>query len=660
MRLIVLPALLLLELSMSAAPAFAAEPHLARVTLSSAGVGQYEFTAHLDGPGSVGLEVPLDQVDDLLASLRIDDPAGGAPEVRLPGRQPIAEAFRTLPVTQEALASPEALLQALVGADVRLPGANVAGAILSVTPTEIQLPGGGVITRHRLAVATAAGLASVVLEDQPEVEFASAPLRAQLATALAAIAAHRTQDRRTLEVGLPGAGVRDVRLGYVVPAPVWKVSYRLTLPADGPARLQGYAVVENLSGQDWRGVQVVLTSGQPVLFHQPLYEAVFTERPDVPVQVANHLAPRVDEGAQPVAMAAPAPAPAPGGAALLRAMPAPAFAAKRVSTPEPVEATAEQAATQVEFHLTAPVDAASGQSLLLPIIDRAVPTRRVALVAPENDGVHPFVALQVTNDAAAALPPGLATLYREADGAVFVGNALLPAMQPGEDRLLSFAADLSTRVTRTDGGDSAIVSGHAARGTLVLTWRDRNTTTYRVTTAPGEARTILIEQPRPDGWTLTQPSGASQTPARWRVSQDVAADTTQDIRLVAERPRSQSILVSSLSPDLLLQYAHNGELDPAARAGFARVGELRAELDRRSAAVADLARRVEAIVTDQERVRANLASTAQNQALQKRYTAMLQQQEDELAALRTQQDAAQANLDKQDAALKDYLGGLTF
>jgi Domain of unknown function (DUF4139) len=392
MRLIALRALLLAVPAF--APAFAAEPHLARVTLSSAGVGQYEFTAHLDGPGSVGLEVPLNQVDDLLASLRIDDPAGGAPEVRLPGRQPVAEAFRTLPISEEALASPEALLQALVGADVRLPGANVSGAILSVTPTEIQLPnGGGTITRHRLAVATATGLAGVVLEDQPEVEFASAPLRAQLAAALAAIAAHRTQDRRTLEVSLPAAGVRDVRLGYVVPAPVWKVAYRLTLPADGPARLQGYAVVENLSGQDWHGVEVVLTSGQPVLFHQPLYEAVFTERPETPVQVANRLVPQVDEGAQPVAEAAPPPpAPAPMGA-MRRAMPAQDFAAKSVSIPEPVNATAEQATTQVEFHLTAPVDATSGQSLLLPIVDRAVPARRVALVAPENDGVHPFVAL---------------------------------------------------------------------------------------------------------------------------------------------------------------------------------------------------------------------------------------------------------------------------
>ena len=655
MRLLVLPAVLL------AVPAWAAEPHLARVTLSSAGVGQYEFTAHVDGANQVeSLTVPLAQVDDLLASLRIDDPAGGAPQVRLPGRQPVAEAFRTLPITEESLASPEALLMALVGAQVRLPGANVSGAVLSVTPTQMQVPGGGVITRHRLAVATATGLASVVLEDQPEIAFADPALRAQVAAALTAIADHRTQDRRTLEVTLPASGVRDVQFGYVVPAPVWKVSYRLTLPADGPARLQGYAVIENLSGQDWRGVQLVLTSGQPVLFHQPLYEALFADRPEAPVQVANRLTPQADEGAQPTPQGVappPAPALAPPPA---EAAPAHLFA-KRVAAPEPVAAAAEQAATQVEFRLTAPVDAAAGQSLLLPIIDRAVPVRRVALVTPENAEFHPFVALQLTNGTGAALPPGLATLYRDAaNNAVFVGNALLPSMQSGDDRLLSFAADLSTQVTMTQSEDSAIVSGKAARGTLVLTLRDRNTTTYRVTTGAGEARTVLIEQPRRDGWTVTQPAGASQTPTLWRISQDVPAGTTQDIRLVTEQPRQEAVLVGSLSPSQLLEYAGSGELDPAARAGLTKVGELRAELDRRQAALATIEHQIEAIVTDQTRVRANLTSTEQSQALQQRYTAMLQQQEDELAALRTRQTAAQTSLDQQDAALKDYLAGLTF
>src|SRR3954454_21829751 len=100
------------------APARASEPVLVRVILSSGGVGQFEYAAEVDGSATVPLDVPLAQVDDLLKSLRVDDPAG-SPSVRLPGREPLAEKFRMLPFGPEALNSPEALLRALVGETVR-------------------------------------------------------------------------------------------------------------------------------------------------------------------------------------------------------------------------------------------------------------------------------------------------------------------------------------------------------------------------------------------------------------------------------------------------------------------------------------------------------------------------------------------------------------
>jgi hypothetical protein len=653
LSLSLLPALLL------TLPAFAADPKLVRVTLSTGGVGEYEFTAALTGPDHIDIPAALGQVDDVLASLRIDDPAGGGASLRLPGRQPVEEAFRTLPIGMDALASPEALLQALVGAEIRLPGASLTGSIVSVTPMDAKQPDGAVITRHRLTIATEAGIASVVLEDQSEVELASDPFRAQLAAALAAIAGHREQDRQLLQIDLPAAGPRTIRFGYVVAAPVWKASYRVTLPATGPARLQGYAVVENLSGQDWSGVDLVLTSGQPVLFHQALYESVFVTRPDLPVSAGIAGTPQADEGAQPEA-------PRAAKMEMRRALPAPAIApAPMAAAPPPVSepqdtgVSAEQAATQVEFHIAAPVDATAGQSLMVPILDRTIPAKRVALVSPES-GLHPFVALQITNEANSALPPGLATLYRDADGARFVGNAALPAMQPGEDRLLSFAGDLSTRVTKSESGDSAIVAVHAARGAVVVTARDRNVTTYHVTTAPGEARSLLIEQPIREGWALTEPAGGSRTPTRWRIGQDIPAGVTQDIAVVTEHPRSQTLQVASLSPALLRDYAGSTGIDPAARAAFSRASALYADADRQHDAVKAITTKIAAITTDQERIRANLASTAQNQALQKRYTAMLQQQEDDLASQRGQLDAAQAAYDKQAAAFKDYLASMAF
>lgn len=654
MRIVLLAVLVCPAMALAASPV---ERRLTAVTLSSGGVGQYSFIAHLDAAGEVALDVPLAQVDDLLANLQITDPAGGAPSVRLQGRQPTTETFHTLPFGPDALASSEALLGALFGAAVRLPGANLAGSILSVTPIEQRLEN-GTVTRHRLAIATATGVASVVLEDQPEVEIVSDQLRSDIARALRTIAEDRNRDRRTLLVQLPGDGARDVRLSYVVPAPVWKASYRITLPADGQARLHGYAVVENLSEQDWHGVAVTLTSGQPVLFHQPLYEAVFVDRPEAPVQVSRRLSPLADAGAQPAPAAIALPMAPPPPAPMMQMRRARASEDAVAEAAEP-GATTTQEATQVEFTIDAPVDAAAGQSLLLPILDRAIPARRVALVSPETDGTHPFVALQITNDTSAALPPGLATLYAER-GAGFVGNALLPATQPNEDRLLSFASDLSTRVVRTESGDSAVASIHAARGMMTITQKERDTVTFHVTTAADAPRHMLFEEPARAGWNLAEPAGAGRTPTRWRVSQDIAADTTQDVRLVMERLRSQTLSIDAAAPSTLLEYARDAALDPAARAAFARLGELRSELARRTAAVATLKDQVAAVVSDQDRLRANLTVTAQNQALQKRYTSMLQQQEDDLAALRARLATAQASANEQRAALDDALGSVSF
>ena len=682
MRTTTVPAVLLRTLVLLAAalPASAAEPALTRVTLSTGGVGQFLFAAEVDGAATLPLDVPLDQVDDVLKSLQVDDPAGSPANVRLPGRQPLSESFRTLPFGPDAFASPEALLGALVGEAVSIPGAGVSGGvsgtILAVTPFEAALPNnGGTLTRHRLTLATPTGIETLVLEDTPGLDLQSDALRGQVATALRAIAAQRVQDRRTLQVALGAGGPRTVRFGYVVPAPVWKASYRLTVPTegqDGPARLQAYAVVENLSGRDWRDVEVVLTSGQPVLYHQPLYEAVFTSRPEAPVEVPNRLTPAVDAGAiggrGKVAQdqeedGTPGGPPPPPSPAPMMARPR-AMAALPVPAPPPPlpPAEARQAAAQVRFRLAARVSAASGESLLLPLADRPVPARRVALYRRDADPLHPLVAVLLTNDGSGALPPGLATLYEAgADGPAFIGDARLPAIQPGEDRLASFAADLPVRVDTTQGDDALVTSGRAARGVLQIVRRQRATTTYRMTTPGDSGRTMLVEQPRRDGWTLVQPDPAQvgTTPTHYRITQIVPPGTTLSLNVVLERPVEERLALTEASPARLAALASEGQLSPALRAALTRAGVLRAELDRRQAAADDMEHRRAAIVADQTRVRQNLVAVPNGSELQRRYLGMLQKQENDLAALATQADSAGRAVTEADGALKDFLGGLT-
>ena len=644
-----------LALTCLAWPLYAAEPVLSRVILSSGGVGQFEFTVDVDGAATLSLDVPLDQVDDILKSLRVTDPAG-LPNLRLPGREPLSESFRPLPFKPEAFASADALLGALIGEPVRLPGPGITGSILSVTPIETALPnGGGTLTRHRLTVATALGIESVMLEDAGAVEFTSEPLRHQVATALIAIAAARVQDRRSLQLGLAAGGPRRVSFGFVTPVPVWKMSYRLVVPADGvdgPAQLQGFAVVENLSGRAWNDVEVVLTAGQPVLYHQPLYEAVFTRRPEAPVEVPNRLMPQLDQGSAAMKAAVavlPVPPPAP-----VMAMPAPAMRMDRQQAP----AEAAQSVAQVSYRLAAPVTAAPGETLLLPIIDRPLPAKRVALYQPETDRLHPLVALLLTNDTAGALPPGLVTLFeRQANGSItFVGDARLPTIQPGEDRLASFAADLAVQVNQSQAQTSTILSARGARGVFEYDQRMRLTTTYRVTTPPGAGRTLLFDQRKDAEAVLVEPiTGVTVTPSGYRIERVVSAGKTETFRVVEEVGHVRQVVLSTVQGDFFAQWARQDDAPATVKAAFQRLSQLRTDLDRKTDAVKALQARRTVIVTDQDRLRANLQAVPAQSELQRRYLAQMLQQETELSSLQAQEAAAQKIANDADAVLKDAI-----
>jgi hypothetical protein len=114
-----------LAASILALPAAANELPLRRVVLASIGLVQFTHAGSVTAGSIVDLPVRLDQVDDLLKSLTVFDREGGIGTVSLPGKAPLQELFRDLPFGPEALGSPSALLNALVG---RSPGRSTPRA----------------------------------------------------------------------------------------------------------------------------------------------------------------------------------------------------------------------------------------------------------------------------------------------------------------------------------------------------------------------------------------------------------------------------------------------------------------------------------------------------------------------------------------------------
>ena len=659
-------------------PTLAAAQELAlkRVMLSSGGLGYFEYEATIEGDATLKLTVGLQQVDDVLKSLVVYDDKGGVGGLSLPGREPLAQAFKDLPFDQESLGSPAHLLSTLKGAQVTVGGSrSMTGRIVSVQEETVALGDGKATTaRTRVTLLTDRGLQQFILEDAENLQFADASLRDKVGQALLAIQTNRAKEARTLDLAMRGEGRRTVRVAYIVEVPVWKASYRLTLGADPTAPrsgLQGWATVENLSGQDWKNVELTLVSGRPVAFRQALYNAYYVVRPEVPIEVAGRLMPGVDRGgvdaARQRAKEVPPPPPAPATAPMQnRRYQSETAAAGRA--PAEIAAAADQveatdAATQVVFKFPRAVTVDNGRTLSIPIIDRQVPAIRLALYQADAASRNPLAAIRLTNDGDTGLPPGIITLYeRDRAGAVaYVGDARLSAFPIGETRLLAYALDEKIVVEREAAQTDRLATGTIAKGALQVSRIARQTTTYRVKGPAKEPRQLVVVQRRLPGWTLVNPDakGVELSEGNYRIPfQLPGGDKTQVFEVVQEQTQHQQLRLLDASADQIRIYVDAREFDARTREALTRVLQLQATVAdaQRRLTLADQER--QQIVQEQSRLRDNLARVPANSDLQRRYLATLDKQETELEAIAKRRAETDKAVEAAREALRTYVAQL--
>ena len=91
------------------------------------------------------------------------------------------------------------------------------------------------------------------------------------------------EDQVEVVVKLKGGGTTtDVIIAYVVESPIWRPTYRIVVDEKGgKALLQGWAVVQNMSGEDWENVRLTVTEGAPLTFRADLGNPFIPQRPMV-------------------------------------------------------------------------------------------------------------------------------------------------------------------------------------------------------------------------------------------------------------------------------------------------------------------------------------------------------------------------------------------
>lgn len=683
------PALALLAFASAAHAQPAADVPVERVILFTSGVGYFEHAGRVSGDAEVTLQFDQAALNDVLKSLLVEDPGGRVAGVVYPSQAPVERTLRSFAIDLSGTPDLAAILYQARGAEVQVetPGGTVRGTILAVGSEPPTVPGQA--GARTLTLLTAGGLVTVRLDEARRIAFTDAGIQAELDGALAALAEARGGQRRPVRIQFRGGGGRRVRVGYVVESPVWKTSYRLVLPEDGAAAglLQGWALVENPTESDWTGVDLTLVSGRPVSFVTDLYTPRYVARPVVVLPDDAVTRPRTyEEGASAPTITSDALSQARtvtgedlqnlqirGAAGTV------ALQGGVVGTESPRELNirggrsveSQYFVDGVRIDPTAgfQVQATSGDfgelfayrlgdvtlprraSAMLPIVAEGVEAERLSVYSG-GAGRHPMRGVRLRNTTGANLRGGPMTVLD--DG--YAGDALLPDMPEGVDRLLTFAVDQDVLVDPfvLPNAPGIVETATLRDGVLLLRRRALTQAGYRLENRGDRARTVLVEHARQDGARLVEPLQADETaPGLYRLRVELAAGETDTLVVREARLLDEQVVLYYESPERLAALARaDGELPDDVRRAIERAVDDRRALAETERQLQTLQNEVAEIEQEQNRIRGNLQAVDAQSDYAQRLLRTLDEQETRLDAIRRERDELEARQAEQQQALR--------
>ncbi len=641
---------------------FAADLPIREVILYKHGVGFFERGGKLEAGDTARIDFKADDMNDVLKSLTITDRSGGKISgVRYDASEPLEERLKNFPFAVGTDSTLAVFLDQMKGAriELKLGSETVAGVIASAR----VLKGGDKSADHEtITLLTDAGeLRTFDLAAASSVKFSDTKLQGLLKDYLSVLSQARSKDRRSVYIDSIGAAARDLVASYMTPSPVWKSSYRLLLVPQGEPTLEGWAIVDNTSGDDWNNVKLSVVSGRPISFITQLYAPKYVTRPDAELADNQAAAPVVFQGTigGMNRMAAPAPAMAKSMRANAGAMTLESdmLRDQPIAQTSTVASTAEgrDAGDLFEYSFSSPVTVKKGESAMLPFLQQKLGARKL-LIYRESFGANPQNAAELTNSTGKTLDGGPITVY---DAGTYAGEALVETVKAGDKRLISYGVDLGTRITtKFDSSKNVVREIHASRGMLTSKYAMEEVKTFTIGNADPKAKTLIVEHPQRPGYKLLEPAKAAETTAdAYRFEVKLAPSATGTFVLREERVYDQTLSITSMTPDTLAVWLENQTLSANGRRQLEQIAQKKRDIAANDAAIKLADGGVADLTQDQTRVRSNIQSLNNvpgQQDLVQQYARQLAANEIKMAALRDQQSV----LRRKKTALESDLSSL--
>ncbi|HQZ82502.1 MAG TPA: hypothetical protein PLR83_04725 [Pyrinomonadaceae bacterium] len=662
-----------------------------RVILYSNGVAYIERRGIISGNAEVNLSFKQSQVDDVLKSMVVLDLGQGKiGAVSYNSSEPVAARMAEIPFSVAPIAGDgggiSSILAQLQGAKVAVVSSkgSAVGSVLTIERRPVTTDK-ETRTISILTIASETGeLSSFDLDDVRSVKLIEDGTRKDVSEFAGAAASARRLDAKTITVTSQGAGQREMVVSYTIAAPIWKTTYRVVLDKEGKPFFQGWAIVDNVSEEDWQSVQLSLVSGSPISFIQPLQKPFYRYRPIVPMPRDLQIQPQVYEpeevgrGSGSGSTSQKLMTNLPQGTTFsnnlksslngglqvdgasgrenvwvadgqevtnfrsgsLNSNSSIPLSNTRVSdalvgTSSGVDTAAkgEEIGDMFEYRIAQPITVARNRSALIPIVQTKMDGERVAVYNEAVRRDRPLSGVRLTNGTDLTLESGSITVI---DDDAYAGEALMERLKPKEQRLISFALDLGTHVrVRTNADREPAKLVKAVGGIFQIHYFQGEQKTYEISNQTDKPKVLYIEFPVRDGWELDkdgpQPDYTTQRYYRFRVPLAPLEEKKMTISL--RQPLMDSYTLTDLTKAQLDVFLKGGYLKDDVRAKLERLVEIRsklASLEEKTSTLDDEVRKIEA---DQKRLRENieaLSKTPEAKVLITRYISKAGEQETRL------------------------------
>jgi hypothetical protein len=662
---------------------------IGQVVLFSSGVGYFQREGTVEGSTRVDLSFPVSDINDLLKSMVARDLDGGAiTTISYESNAPVERTLKSFAINLNNNPSFENILNQTRGEKVEVvlqqANANQPGTLNgTVVGTEKQkIPAGkDSIEVGVLNLWCADGMRSVKLNEVQRIRFLNPVLDGEFKKALETLAISHDTQKKAVSLSFVGDGKRRVRVGYVIQNPIWKTSYRLVLHKEDKPYLQGWAVVDNPSDEDWKDVRMALVSGRPISFKMDLYTPLFVPRPTVEPELFASLRPQTYSGnmgkdeatAREMKPGRPLDDSKLGGVQgreierLKRLAESGAIDSDlfeqalraRMNLHQGVASAASAARLGdfFQYAIDKPVTLPRQKSALLPIVAKDIDARRVSIYNESVQARFPLLGLEVTNTSGLHLMQGPITVF---EGSNYAGDARILDLQPGEKRLLSYAIDLGTEVDPKPHNDNGkLTQVKIVRGMVEATTKQRESKTYLIKNRNDKERTVLIEHPVRNDFKLVDTEKPAEIARNfYRFQVNVPAGKNRPLTVTEERYLRSSVALTNSDNDQIRLLLKSTVSSEKVKEALKQALTLREALAKTQRAMGEQQRQLKTITDDQVRLRANLREMPQTAAAYKRYLKKFDDQETDIENLQKEIKKLQGVEHRQHKELDDYLARL--